>query len=138
MRTNGSLPLESPRVVVIVARDRPELYDYLVRGFIGVDDVQIIVDRRLPEPPGEVPRAPGEPGDQWTPDVYDELMLRGFVIRRLVDASSEPGQPHSSSHGDRLEGADPDDREILAEIRRQEHLAAAPHRQEGGPEGVKW
>ena len=127
MKTDASLPLQSPRIVVIVARDRPELYEYLARGFTGFDDVQIIVDRRLPEPPGELPRAPGGLGGQWTPDVYDELMLRGFVIRRLVDA-----------------GGDADDREILAVQRRISEYAyrAEPGELErdasNDPDGVKW
>ncbi len=72
------------RVVIIVARDRPELFEYFRRGFTGVHDVGIIVDRRLPDDDHMGPDdGPDVAGRRWHPDIYDELTLRGFAIKRI-------------------------------------------------------
>jgi hypothetical protein len=71
------------RVMIIVARDRPELYDYFRESFAGIDQIEVIMDRRLPD--GDVPMQPlkEQTGRRWQPDIYDELTLQGFVIKRL-------------------------------------------------------
>jgi hypothetical protein len=42
------------------------------------------MDRRLPED-GDAPThgLTEQPGRRWQPDIYDELTLQGFVIKRL-------------------------------------------------------
>jgi len=73
---------QATRVVVIVARDRPDMFEYLSRGFAGCDGVEVVLDRRITEPAGEL--SDDEARDRrWQPDVYDELALRGFVIARF-------------------------------------------------------
>lgn len=65
------------RIFVVVAKNRPDLFQYFMAGFAGVDGVEVILDRRLgaaTEPEGEQRRAR---------DIYDELQTRGFVIVRL-------------------------------------------------------
>jgi len=67
-----------PRVIVVVARDRPELFDYFQRVFAGMPDIKVLVDRRI-LPPGARPAASG----RERRDIYDELQQRGFVMIRL-------------------------------------------------------
>ena len=71
-----------PRVVVVVARDRADLFDYFERAFAGMPDIKVLIDRRI-LPPGAQPEAPGAPGHRKRRDVYDELSQRGFVMIRL-------------------------------------------------------
>jgi hypothetical protein len=71
------------RVMIIVARDRPELFDYFRESFAGIDQVEVIMDRRLPDGDAPTPPLGDQPGRRWQPDVYDELTLQGFVIKRL-------------------------------------------------------
>lgn len=71
------------RVMIIVARDRPELYDYFRESFAGIDQVEVIVDRRLPDADAPTQPLTEQPGRRWQPDIYDELTLQGFVIKRL-------------------------------------------------------
>ena len=72
------------RVMIIVARDRPELYDYFHESFAGIDQVVVIMDRRLPEDADAPTHGLTEqPGRRWQPDIYDELVIQGFVIKRL-------------------------------------------------------
>jgi hypothetical protein len=66
----------APRVVIIVARDRPELCAYLEHAFAGMPQVKVILDRRIGNP-----RA--TPNDQRRHDIYDELQERGFIISRV-------------------------------------------------------
>ena len=66
----------APRVVIIVARDRPELHTYLEQAFAGMPQVKVIVDRRIGNPR---PAAPHE----RRRDIYDELQERGFIISRV-------------------------------------------------------
>ena len=67
-----------PRVIVVVARDRPELFDYFERVFAGMPDIKVLLDRRI-LPPGARPEALG----RERRDIYDELQQRGFVMIRL-------------------------------------------------------
>ena len=72
------------RIFIVVAKHRPDLYQYFAAGFDGVPDVSVILDRRLG--PDDPPSHPTDPphGERRTPrDVYDELAQRGFVIVRL-------------------------------------------------------
>lgn len=68
----------------MVAKSRPDLYQYFVAGFAGIDAVQVILDRRIG---GEdaIPGAPHEVhGDRRErSDVYAEMESRGFVIVRM-------------------------------------------------------
>jgi hypothetical protein len=70
-------------VVVIVARDRPDLFEYLTRGFEHVEGVEVVLDRRITEPAGAELSDAEARDRRWQPDVYDELALRGFVIARF-------------------------------------------------------
>ena len=70
------------RVIVVVARDRPELLSYFETVFTGMPDIKVLLDRRL-APPGADPAAPPAPGRRERRDVYDELQQRGFVMIRL-------------------------------------------------------
>ena len=71
------------RVMIIIARDRPELYDYFRESFAGIDQIEVIMDRRLPGDPAPTHGMTEQPGRRWQPDIYDELLLQGFVIKRL-------------------------------------------------------
>jgi hypothetical protein len=67
-----------PRVMIVVARDRPELLSYFERVFEGIADIKVQVDRRY-APPGTT----SAPSHQVRRDIYDELQQRGFVMIRL-------------------------------------------------------
>ena len=72
-------------VIVIVARDRPDLYDYLCEAFSGVESVRVIMDRRLAlseQPDLDAPLSDAS-GRRLEPDVYDDLLLRGFIVKRV-------------------------------------------------------
>ena len=88
------------RVMIIVARDRPELYEYFRAAFDGFVDVEVIVDRRIPEDRDDWQSCEVVSGGRWQPDVYDELTLRGFVVQRVqcpglvpVDSSAPARHP---------------------------------------------
>jgi hypothetical protein len=66
-------------VKVIVARDRPELYEYFKQGFDGIAGVEVILDRRVVV--GRGGQGVVDPERRRDLDVYDELALRGFIIR---------------------------------------------------------
>ena len=70
------------KVIVVVARDRPELFSYFERVFADMPDIKVLVDRRI-LPPGAQPGAASKPGQQERRDIYDELQQRGFVMIRL-------------------------------------------------------
>lgn len=77
------------RVVIIVGRDRPELYAYFRTAFTGLRDVEVIADRRLPSAHGGGADEPmSRLGRRWQPDIYDEMLLRGFAIKRLPRADA--------------------------------------------------
>jgi hypothetical protein len=70
-----------PRVIVIVARDRPELLAYFEHVFADMPDIKVLLDRRL-IPPG-MQGGSSNPGHRERRDIYDELQQRGFVMIRL-------------------------------------------------------
>jgi hypothetical protein len=72
-----------PRVIVVVARDRTDLFEYFGSVFAGMQDIKVILDRRLSESGGNAQYSPGDPGRRERLDIYDELQDRGFVIIRL-------------------------------------------------------
>jgi hypothetical protein len=84
--------------MIIVARDRPELYEYFRAGLGDFIDVQVIVDRRIPDDRDEWVPADVATSAWWQPDVYDELTLRGFVIRRIQSADWIPLSSAASRH----------------------------------------
>jgi hypothetical protein len=73
----------SPRDLLIVARDRVELYAYLVNEFAGDTDVTVIIDRRHGErrSAGQRTGAERRNGDRRTHLLFDEqLRTLGFVV----------------------------------------------------------
>lgn len=70
------------RVIVVVARDRPDLFGYFEKIFQGMPEIRVLLDRRL-APPGDAPTAAPDPSHRERRDVYDELQERGFVMIRL-------------------------------------------------------
>ena len=74
-----------PKIVVVVARDRPELFSYFERVFDGMPDIKVLLDRRI-LPPGSPARRPRRKTSRKPrKDIYDELQQRGFVMIRLED-----------------------------------------------------
>ena len=71
-----------PKLIVVVARDRPELFGYFEQVFAGMPDIKVLLDRRI-LPPGAKPGASSDPSQQERRDIYDELQQRGFVMIRL-------------------------------------------------------
>jgi hypothetical protein len=69
------------RVIVVVARDRPDLFGYFEKVFEDMPDIKVLLDRRL-APPSEA-SATTTPSRRERQDVYDELQQRGFVMIRL-------------------------------------------------------
>ena len=70
------------RIFVVVAKNRPDLYQYFKAGLAGVDGIEVILDRRIG--PDEPAAPPGQENDRRTArNIYEELQLRGFVIVRL-------------------------------------------------------
>lgn len=69
--------------IFIVAWNRPDLWDYWKRWFSGVDNVEVILDRRRGER-----RQPSEASDperrqderRQRPDIDEELRNIGFAI----------------------------------------------------------
>ncbi|HYS19407.1 MAG TPA: hypothetical protein VET45_20945 [Candidatus Binatia bacterium] len=70
------------RVIIVVSRERPELFSYFERVFAGMPDINVLLDRRF-LPPGAKPGATSDPGQRERRDIYDELQQRGFVMIRL-------------------------------------------------------
>lgn len=65
------------RVIVVVARDRPDLFSYFDTVFAGMPDIKVLIDRRLAPPEGVT-----DPDRRERGDIYDELRQRGFVMIR--------------------------------------------------------
>jgi hypothetical protein len=71
------------RIFVVVAKNRPDLYEYFTSGFAGIDNVEVIIDRRIgPEQPASTV------GSQYSErrnaqNIYEQLEQRGFVIVRI-------------------------------------------------------
>jgi hypothetical protein len=73
----------SPPDLLIVARDRVELYAYLVNEFAGDADVTVVIDRRHGERRGVEQPAGGERrnGDRRSRPLSEEqLRTLGFVV----------------------------------------------------------
>lgn len=82
------MPPRVRRLLFIVSRAHPDLYDSLTRTFAGDDTVQVILDRRL----GERRRRPGarrrerRRGERRLTDIAAELRARGHaIVGVLVD-----------------------------------------------------
>jgi len=71
------------KIFIVVAQDRPDLYDYFRDAFDGVAMVEVILDRRLREPGHREPMVSVADNRRVGIDIYDELQLRGFVIVRV-------------------------------------------------------
>lgn len=80
-------PEDSPApdvvVLIVVAHDRRALYEQFVDAFRTIERVEVILDRRLASSHMSDVLPSGDACRRWEPDVYDELLLRGFVIRRV-------------------------------------------------------
>ncbi len=72
-----------PRQLVIVARDREWLFDYVARAFAGNDTVQVLLDRRVGERRRSADRT-GLPerrrGERRRQDVASQLRGLGWAI----------------------------------------------------------
>ena len=66
------------RVIVVVARDRPDLFSYFDAVFADMPDIKVLIDRRLAPSHGAT-----DPDRREHGDVYDELQRRGFVMIRM-------------------------------------------------------
>jgi hypothetical protein len=66
------------RVVVVVARDRPDLFSYFDTAFAGMPDIKVLIDRRLALPDGVT-----DPERRERGDIYDDLRRRGFIMIRM-------------------------------------------------------
>jgi hypothetical protein len=71
------------RQVIVVARDRDRLFEYLKRAFAGNDTVQVLLDRRV----GERRRSAGDArvperrrGDRRRQDVSSQLRGLGWAV----------------------------------------------------------
>ena len=70
------------KVMVIVARDRTDLYEYFRRGFESVDRIRVILDRRVHMGGGHGEKVGVDPERRREIEVYEELQVRGFILRR--------------------------------------------------------
>jgi hypothetical protein len=72
------------RIFIVVAKNRPDLFQYFSSAFAGVQGIEVILDRRL-EPDDQVSATLPTPHEdrRAVRDIYDELEQRGFVIVRL-------------------------------------------------------
>jgi hypothetical protein len=72
------------RIFIVVAKDRPDLFQYFTAAFAGVDGIEVIGDRRLASDDQVAAGSALRHGERRaTPDIYDELEERGFVIVRV-------------------------------------------------------
>jgi len=71
------------RIFIVVAKTRPDLFQYFTTAFAGVASVEVILDRRLGGD-DQIASHVGPAGERrLARDIYDELEQRGFVIVRL-------------------------------------------------------
>ena len=70
-----------PRVLVVVARDRHDLYEYFRRGFEGIEAIEVVLDRRVVVARHDTD-PPRDPDRRREIATHDELVARGFIIRR--------------------------------------------------------
>jgi hypothetical protein len=71
-----------PRAVIVVARNRPALFEYLEKMLAGIPDIRVILDRRV-VPPAAIQGGGAAPERRKRQEIYDDLQQRGFVIVRL-------------------------------------------------------
>ena len=72
------------RIFVVVAKNRPDLFQYFVAGLAGVEGIEVILDRRIGPDEPQQPGSDDSPRNRRTArNVYEELEQRGFVIVRL-------------------------------------------------------
>ena len=72
-------------LLLIVAWNRPDLWDLWRRWFAGVEEVQVVLDRRRgPPQEGAQPHAPDwrEADRRRQPPIDDELHSTGFALTR--------------------------------------------------------
>ena len=68
-----------PRILIVVARERRDLYEYFEHHLADIDDIKIVLDRRLAH------RDPPARGDRrGREDMTDDLQQRGFIIIHLL------------------------------------------------------
>ena len=68
-----------PRVLIVVARERHDLFDYFEHHLADIDDIKIVLDRRMAR------RDPPTGGERRSrEDATDELQQRGFIIIHLL------------------------------------------------------
>ena len=68
-----------PRILIVVARERRDLYEYFEHHLADIDDIKIVLDRRSAR------RDPPAGGDRrGREDMTDELQQRGFIIIHLL------------------------------------------------------
>ena len=70
--------------LVIVARDRPELFESLTHRFAGDTDVDVLLDRRVRALLADLSRVYSEDRRQNPEDLEARLWVEGYVIVRLV------------------------------------------------------
>ena len=73
------------RIFIVVAKSRPDLFQYFSAAFAGIEAVEVLVDRRIGgHDPTSVPtREDAHRERRISSDIYDDLEERGFVIVRL-------------------------------------------------------
>ncbi len=73
------------RHLVIVARDRPELFESLTHRFASDADVDVLLDRRVRPPHVDPQRVVHSEDRRQSPeDVEARLWVEGYVIVRLA------------------------------------------------------
>lgn len=87
--------VEAARYLLIVARDQPDLCDYLMRDFAADEEVQVLLDRRQGE--RRQHRRPHEPerrrADRRQRGVDKDLRSRSFVIIHRRPRAFSPVSP---------------------------------------------
>ena len=72
------------RIFIVVAKNRPDLYQYFEAGLAGLEGVEVILDRRIgADAPPEVAGDDSPRNRRMARNIYEELEQRGFVIVRL-------------------------------------------------------
>lgn len=82
MKQPGAGEASGPRILIVVARDRQALYEYLRRGFADRPDIEVVLDRRaVPPARGRGPKPSSDLRER--PDLTEELQERGFALIHL-------------------------------------------------------
>ena len=71
-----------PRAIIVVARNRPTLFEYFERTLAGIADIKVILDRRV-APLAAIQGGAADSERRKRQEIYDDLQQRGFVIVRL-------------------------------------------------------